>query len=307
MTTPLYRDFGSWLRQQFPFKVQKIAVDAGFSCPNRDGRISFGGCTYCDNRTFNPSYCDTRKSVTEQLEEGKRFFARKYPDMKFLAYFQAFTNTYAATDRLRSLYEEALTVEDVVGIVIGTRPDCVDDSLLDYLGELAKHRFVLIEYGIETANDATLRRINRGHDFACCRDAVERSHRRGLLTGGHIIIGLPGEDVAESIRQADIISSLPLDILKIHQLQIIRSTRMAAEYAQSPFHLYTAEEYMEVIAQYIEHLRSDLVLERFVSQSPDDLLVAPRWGLKNYEFTHRLTHYMERNGMYQGRLATTKY
>ncbi len=306
MTTPLYRDFGSWLRQQFPFKVQKIAVDAGFSCPNRDGRISFGGCTYCDNRTFNPSYCDTRKSVTEQLEEGKRFFARKYPDMKFLAYFQAFTNTYAATDRLRSLYEEALAVDDVVGIVIGTRPDCVDDSLLDYLGELAKHRFVLIEYGIETANDATLRRINRGHDFACCRDAVEQSHRRGLLTGGHIIIGLPGEDAAESIRQADIISSLPLDILKIHQLQIIRSTRMAAEYAQSPFHLYTAEEYMEVIAQYIEHLRSDLVLERFVSQSPDDLLVAPRWGLKNYEFTHLLTHYMERNGMYQGRLATTK-
>lgn len=303
MSTPLYRDFGSWLRQQFPFKVQKIAVDAGFSCPNRDGRISFGGCTYCDNRTFNPSYCDTRKSVTEQLEEGKRFFARKYPDMKFLAYFQAYTNTYGSIDHLRTLYEEALAVEDVVGIVIGTRPDCVDDSLLDYLGELATHRFVLVEYGIETANDDTLRHINRGHDFACCRDAVERSHSRGLLTGGHIIIGLPGEDAAESIRQAEVISSLPLDILKIHQLQIIRGTRMAAEYAQSPFHLYTAEEYMEVIAQYIEHLRSDLVLERFVSQSPADLLVAPRWGLKNYEFTHLLTHYMERNGMYQGRLA----
>ena len=303
MSRPLYRDFGSWLHQQFPFKVQKIAVDAGFSCPNRDGRISFGGCTYCDNRTFNPSYCDTSRSVTEQLEEGKRFFARKYPDMKFLAYFQAFTNTYATTDRLRALYEEALAVEDVVGLVIGTRPDCVDDSLLDYLQTLSARCFVLVEYGIETANDATLLRINRGHDFACCRDAVERTHRRGLFTGGHIIIGLPGEDAAESIRQAGVISSLPLDILKIHQLQIIRGTRMAAEYAQSPFHLYTAEEYMEVIARYIEHLRSDLVLERFVSQSPADLLVAPRWGLKNYEFTHRLIQYMERNGMYQGRLA----
>ena len=303
MSRPLYRDFGSWLHQQFPFKVQKIAVDAGFSCPNRDGRISFGGCTYCDNRTFNPSYCDTSRSVTEQLEEGKRFFARKYPDMKFLAYFQAFTNTYATTDRLRALYEEALAVEDVVGLVIGTRPDCVDDSLLDYLQTLSARCFVLVEYGIETANDATLLRINRGHDFACCRDAVERTHRRGLFTGGHIIIGLPGEDAAESIRQAGVISSLPLDILKIHQLQIIRGTRMAAEYAQSPFHLYTAEEYMEVIARYIEHLRSDLVLERFVSQSPAALLVAPRWGLKNYEFTHRLIQYMERNGMYQGRLA----
>ena len=303
MSRPLYRDFGSWLHQQFLFKVQKIAVDAGFSCPNRDGRISFGGCTYCDNRTFNPSYCDTSRSVTEQLEEGKRFFARKYPDMKFLAYFQAFTNTYSTTDRLRALYEEALAVEDVVGLVIGTRPDCVDDSLLDYLQTLSARCFVLVEYGIETANDATLLRINRGHDFACCRDAVERTHRRGLFTGGHIIIGLPGEDAAESIRQAGVISSLPLDILKIHQLQIIRGTRMAAEYAQSPFHLYTAEEYMEVIARYIEHLRSDLVLERFVSQSPADLLVAPRWGLKNYEFTHRLIQYMERNGMYQGRLA----
>ncbi len=303
MSRPLYRDFGSWLRQQFSFKVQKIAVDAGFSCPNRDGRISFGGCTYCDNRTFNPSYCDTRLSVTEQLEEGKRFFARKYPDMKFLAYFQAFTNTYASTDRLRALYEEALAVEGVVGLVIGTRPDCVDDSLLDYLQTLSARCFVLVEYGIETANDTTLLRINRGHDFACCRDAVERTHRRGLFTGGHIIIGLPGEDAAESIRQAGVMSSLPLDILKIHQLQIIRGTRMAADYARSPFHLYTADEYMEVIARYIEHLRSDLVLERFVSQSPADLLVAPRWGLKNYEFTHRLIQYMERNGMYQGRLA----
>ena len=190
-----------------------------------------------------------------------------------------------------------------MGLVIGTRPDCVDDSLLDYLQTLSARCFVLVEYGIETANDATLLRINRGHDFACCRDAVERTHRRGLFTGAHIIIGLPGEDAAESIRQAGVISSLPLDILKIHQLQIIRGTRMAAEYAQSPFHLYTAEEYMEVIARYIEHLRSDLVLERFVSQSPADLLVAPRWGLKNYEFTHRLIQYMERNGMYQGRLA----
>ncbi len=284
-----YNDFGSWIRKQFPdCRVQKISIDAGFSCPNRDGRISSGGCTYCDNRTFNPSYCDRRKTIAEQLEEGKGFFSRKYPDMKFLAYFQAYTNTYAKVEALREMYEEALGVADVVGIVIGTRPDCISDELLDYLEELNKRTFLLVEYGIESANDETLRRINRGHDFACSQDAVERTHARGILTGGHIIIGLPGEDAAESLRQAPVISSLPLDILKIHQMQIIKGTRLAQEYEQHPFHVYTVEEYLDVIVRYIGLLRDDLVLERFVSQSPKELLVAPRWGLKNYEFTNLL-------------------
>ena len=286
-----YNDFGSWIRKQFPdFRVQKISIDAGFSCPNRDGRISSGGCTYCDNRTFNPSYCDRRKSITEQLEEGKAFFRRKYPDMKYLAYFQAYTNTYAKVELLRQMYEEALQVEDVVGIVIGTRPDCVSDELLDYLEVLNRRTFVLVEYGIESANDETLKRINRGHDFACCRDAVERTHARGILTGAHIIIGLPGEDAAESLRQAPIISSLPIDILKIHQMQIIKGTRLAQEYAEHPFHVYTVEEYIDVIVKYIRLLRKNLVLERFVSQSPKELLVAPKWGLKNYEFTNLLNN-----------------
>lgn len=286
-----YNDFGTWIRKRFPdFRVQKISIDAGFSCPNRDGRISSGGCTYCDNRTFNPSYCDRKKSITKQLEEGKTFFCRKYPDMKYLAYFQAYTNTYDKVEHLRQMYEEALGVEDVVGIVIGTRPDCVSDELLDYLEELNKHTFLLVEYGIESANDETLRRINRGHDFACCRDAVKRTHARGILTGGHIIIGLPGEDAEESLRQAPIISSLPLDILKIHQMQIIKGTKLAAEYADHPFHVYTVEEYIDVIVRYIRLLRKDLVLERFVSQSPKELLVAPKWGLKNYEFTNLLNN-----------------
>ena len=286
-----YNDFGTWIRKRFPdFRVQKISIDAGFSCPNRDGRISSGGCTYCDNRTFNPSYCDRKKSIAEQLEEGKRFFARKYPDMKFLAYFQAYTNTYAKVEELRAMYEEALAVDDVVGVVIGTRPDCVSDELLDYLEKLSHRTFVLVEYGIESTNDETLRRINRGHDFACSRDAVERTHQRGILTGGHIIIGLPGEDAEESLRQAPVISSLPLDILKIHQMQIIKGTRLAQEYAEHPFHVYTVEEYIDVIVRYIQLLRKDLVLERFVSQSPKSLLVAPKWGLKNYEFTNLLNN-----------------
>ncbi len=285
-----YLDYGTWMRRRFPFRVQKISIDAGFSCPNRDGSISHGGCIFCDNRTFNPSYCNPKKSVAEQIGEGKAFFARKYPDMKYLAYFQAYSNTYAPLPRLKALYEEALAQEDVVGLVIGTRPDCVSDELLDYLAELNKRTFLVVEYGIESANDATLRLINRGHDFATSRRAVELTHERGILVGGHIIIGLPGEDAEESLRQAPIISSLPLDFLKIHQMQIIRGTRLAEMYEKEPFHLYTVEEYIELISKYIQLLRNDLVLERFVSQSPAELLIAPRWGMKNYEFTNLLNN-----------------
>lgn len=286
----LYNDFGTWIRKQLPFRVQKITIDAEFTCPNRDGRISTGGCIYCNNASFNPSYCHRHKSVTEQVEEGKAFFSRKYPDMKYLAYFQAFTNTYAPLDHLKALYEEALSVKDVVGLVIGTRPDCVTEELLDYLAELP---FILVEYGVESANDETLRRINRGHDFACSRRAIEMTAERGILTGAHIILGLPGEDAEESLRQAPIISSLPIDILKIHQLQVIRGTRLAEMYAKEPFPLYSVDEYIELVARYISLLRKDIVLERFVSQAPADMLIAPRWGLKNHEFTAKLNKYLE--------------
>lgn len=302
-TSFLYNDFGSWMKQQFPFKVQKISIDAGFSCPNRDGTIARGGCTYCDNRTFNPSYCHKRDSVTEQLEAGKRFFGKKYPEMKYLAYFQAYTNTYSPTSKLRAMYEEALAVSDVVGLVIGTRPDCVSDDLLDYLQELNKKTFVLVEYGIETTNNKTLERINRGHSFECSVDAIKRTKERGILTGGHIILGLPGEDSQESIQQAKIISQLPLDILKIHQMQIIRGTKLAKEWNEEPFHLYSLDEYIELIAQYIQYLRKDLVLERFVSQSPPEYLVGPKWGIKNYEFTNKLVNYLKKHNIKQGDLV----
>ena len=285
-----YHDFGTWIRNQLPFRVQKISIDAGFTCPNRDGRIGIGGCIFCDNKSFNPSYCSHKKSVTEQLEDGKRFFAKKYPDRKYLAYFQAYTNTYDTVDKLKQLYEEALKVEDVVGIVIGTRPDCVSSELLDYLEELNKRTFLIVEYGIESCNDDTLRYINRGHDFACTRKAVEETAKRGIYVGGHVIMGLPGEDASESLRQAPVISSLPLTMLKIHQMQIIKGTRLAKIYKERPFHLYTIEEYIDLITQYIGLLRSDLVLERFVTQSPPEMLIAPKWGLKNYEFTNLLNN-----------------
>jgi hypothetical protein len=282
--------------------VQKISVDAGFTCPNRDGRLSTGGCIYCDNRTFNPAYCQRQDSITLQLEAGKQFFARKYPEMKYLAYFQAYTNTYGSLDHLRRLYEEALSVKDVVGIVIGTRPDCVSDELLDYLEDLNRQTFLMVEYGVESANDETLRRINRGHTFEQSRLAIEKTHQRGILTGAHIILGLPGEDAQENLRQAPVIASLPIDILKIHQMQIIRGTRLAEEYEKLPFHIYSVEEYIRLIAQYIQRLRKDLVLERFVSQSPKEMLIAPHWGLKNHEFTDLLNNYLKNKGIHQGDL-----
>ncbi|WP_077195667.1 TIGR01212 family radical SAM protein [Prevotella ihumii] len=290
-----YNDFGTWIRQKFPYRVQKISIDAGFSCPNRDGRIGKGGCIFCDNRTFNPTYCDHKKTVTQQLEDGKRFFEKKYTDMKYLAYFQSYTNTYDSVDHLKALYEEALAVKDVVGLAIGTRPDCVNEELLDYFEALSHRTFLIVEYGIESCNDKTLELINRGHNFACTQWAVEETAKRGIYVGGHIIIGLPGEDAAESLRQAPIISSLPLTILKIHQLQIIKGTKLAQLYDKEPFHLYSVEEYIDLICQYIRLLRSDLVLERFVSQSPADLLIAPKWGLKNYEFTNLLNNRLNPN------------
>ena len=302
VNTPYYYDYGTWIRSRFPFRVQKISVDAGFTCPNRDGRLSTGGCIYCDNRTFNPSYCQRQDSITRQLEAGKQFFARKYPEMKYLAYFQAYTNTYATIDRLRQLYEEALQVEDVVGIVIGTRPDCVSDALLDYLEDLNQRCFLIVEYGVESANDDTLRRINRGHTFEQSRLAIEKTHQRGILTGAHIILGLPGEDAAENLRQASVISALPIDILKIHQMQIIRGTRLADEFEQKPFHIYDIDEYIRLIAHYIQRLRKDLILERFVSQSPKEMLIAPHWGLKNHEFTDLLNNYLKANDIRQGDL-----
>lgn len=301
---PAYNDFSTFLRSHFECKVQKISLNAGFTCPNRDGVKGKGGCTYCNNQTFNPEYCKTEKSVKEQLEEGKLFFARKYPDMKYLAYFQAYTNTYSELEELKQKYEEALSVDGVVGLVIGTRPDCMPNELLDYLQQLNEKAFLLVEYGIESTNDATLKRINRGHTYAETVDAVQRTASRGILTGGHVILGLPGETHDDIVNQAERLSQLPLTTLKLHQLQLIRGTRMAHEFEEHPeeFHLYEVDEYIDLVIDYVERLRPDIILERFVSQSPKELLIAPDWGLKNYEFTERVKKRMRERGAYQGKL-----
>ena len=296
----LYTELSSFYGKVFPFKVQKISINAGFSCPNRDGSKGFGGCTYCNNQTFNPSYCATQKSVSRQIEEGKTFFARKYPEMKYLAYFQAYTGTYGELRHLISLYEEALKADDVVGLVIGTRPDCMPNELLDYLVDLAQRTFLTVEYGIESANDDTLRRINRGHTYAQSVEAIERTAKRGIYVGAHVILGLPGEDEEELVRQARLVNLLPITTLKLHQLQLIKGTVMAREYEQSPFRLFTAEEYIDAVISYISHIRRDVVLERFVSSSPKDLLLAPNWNIKNYEFVEMLKKKMRESGASQG-------
>lgn len=298
-----YRTFQSFLEPYFETKVQKISLNAGFTCPNRDGSKGFGGCTYCNNQTFNPDYCQTEKSITSQLEEGIRFFARKYPNMRYLAYFQAYTNTYGELEHLKNLYDEALSVPGIVGLVIGTRPDCMPDSLLDFLEALSKKTFVLVEYGVESTLDRTLEFINRGHNHACTEDAVRRTAARGIPTGVHLILGLPGESRAEIVHHSDVISTLPIQTIKLHQLQLIRGTKMARQVADEPSLVHIPEplEYVETVCDFLEHLRPDIAVERFVSQSPPDLLIAPNWGLKNYEFTHLVEKCLKSRASRQGR------
>ncbi|MDR3269513.1 MAG: TIGR01212 family radical SAM protein [Tannerella sp.] len=288
MTTPKpYYEFSDYLKRHFPFKVQKISVNAGFTCPNRDGSKGVGGCTYCNNDTFNPDYCRTEHSLSGQLAAGIRFFSRKYPDMKYLAYFQAYTNTYASLEALRQKYEEALAFPGVAGLIIGTRPDCMPEALLDYLAGKSREAFIFIEYGLESPSGDTLLRINRGHTYRDSEDAIRRTHERNLPVGAHLILGLPGEDREQMLYHAGLISALPLTALKLHQLQIIRHTAMEKEFREHPehFRLYAPEEYVELVIDFMERLRPDIAVDRFVSQAPESLLVAPAWGLKNHEFT----------------------
>ena len=285
-----YNTFVGYYRRRYGERLQKLVLDAGFTCPNRDGSKGHGGCTYCNNQTFNPEYCSTSASITEQLEKGKAFFARKYPTMRYLAYFQAYTNTYASVERLRAMYEEALSVPDVVGLIIGTRPDCVPNALLDYLAELSRRTFVMVEYGAETANDRTLQLINRGHSWTDTVDAVTRTHARGILCGLHLILGLPNETIHDFRATIECVAALPIDTLKLHQLQLIRGTRLARQVASGEVTVaqWSAEEYADVCIDLLRRLPRRIAVERFVSQSPASLLISPRWGLKNHEFTHML-------------------
>ena len=295
-----FLSYGEWMSKQFPFPVQKLSVDGGFTCPNRDGTLSTEGCIYCNNRSFTPDYCRTASSLTEQVEAGKCFFRRKHPDMRFLAYFQSYSNTYAHLSELQRIYEEVLSIEDVVGIVISTRPDCLSEPVLNYLEQLSHQTFLVLEIGVESTDDDILRKINRGHDVVCSIDAIQRAASHGLNVGIHLIIGLPDTDLDHTAEQTSLINSLPVTLLKLHQLQVIRDTPLADWYAERPFPLLTTERYLTFVADFIEHLRPDIVVERLLSQAPPDMVIAPQWNIKNHEFVHRLIRFMNERDMYQG-------
>lgn len=287
----MWTDFAGFLERYFPGrKVQKVTLTAGFSCPTRDGSRGKGGCTYCNVESFSPAFALRRKSVTEQIEAGIAFFAHKYPTMEYLAYFQSYTNSYGEVEECIRLYEEALAHPQVVGLIIGTRPDCMPEALLAYLAELSQRTFVLVEYGVESTIDRTLERVQRGHSWQDSVDAIERTHRAGVLVGAHLILGLPTESREDCLSHADKLSALPITTLKIHQLQILKGTLMARDYQLHPedYHLPNEDEYIDLCIDFVARLRKDIVIERFVSQSPIEMLIAPRWGLKNYQFTQRI-------------------
>ncbi len=299
-----YRDFSDFIADHFKGKLQKISVNAGFTCPNRDGTVGTGGCTYCNNQSFNPDYCRPTLSVSGQIERGKEFFGRKYPDMEYLAYFQAYTSTHGDVSRLIDLYDEALAVPGVRGLVIGTRPDCMPDSLLERLFELNKRHFVLIEYGAESSHDRTLRLINRCHDWKCTEDAVMRTSDAGIPVGLHLIMGLPGETEDDILLTVDRVSRLPLQTVKLHQLQLIKGTRMAVDVESGIYDIkrYIVDEYIDLCCRVVERMNPAIAIERFTSQSPAELLLYPRWGLKNYEFVNLLNNRLRRLGIRQGTL-----
>lgn len=301
-----YNSFVGYFKRKYGERLQKIVLDAGFTCPNRDGKVGRGGCTYCDNAAFHPSYSTAGKSLHQQMDEGIEFHKVRYRTTEhYLAYFQAYSNTYAPLERLKELYEEALSHPQVVGIVIGTRPDCVDEEKLDYLGQLAKNHVVIVEYGIESCYDETLLRINRGHDFETARRAVEMTAERGIDVGVHFILGLPGETREMMLEASEKINALPIRSVKFHQLQIVKGTQMEKEYAERPqdFERFSLEEYLDFFVDMLERLRPDLSIERFVGEVPPRFVNETPWGLiRNVELIRLLDQRLSARNTWQGRL-----
>lgn len=300
-----FNSYTSYFQRQFGGRVQKISLDAGFTCPNRDGTKGRGGCTFCVNEAFNPSYCQPHKSISQQLEEGKAFHAKRYRRAnRYLAYFQAYSNTYADLDSLKKMYAEALAVEGVVGLVIGTRPDVVNDEVFEMLSELQKTHYIMLEFGIESVYDQSLKRVNRGHDFAIAKQAIERANRFGIPVGAHFIFGLPGETRQMMLDAAQIISSLPLTTVKFHQLQIFKHTALAAEYEQDPtiVHLFDLDTYTDFIIDFVEIFNPSIIIERFASEVPPAYLLSAPFGTMRYDAVlQNIEKKMADRNTYQGK------
>jgi radical SAM protein (TIGR01212 family) len=305
-----FNAYANYFRNIYGARVQKVSIDAGFSCPNRDGTKGSGGCTFCDNEAFNPSYCISSKSVFRQINEGIEFHKWRYKEaVSYLAYFQAYTNTYASLDKLAGIYEEALSHPEIIGIIIGTRPDCIDAEKLNYFRELSKRCYLTVEYGVETCYNKTLLRINRGHTFEESVSAIEETASRGINTGAHIIFGLPGETREEMFNQADIISKLPLKTIKFHQLQIIKGTIMEKEFVENPddFELFSWEEYLEFFVRFLEKLNPAFVVERFTGESPPRFLNHLTWGkLRADQIVDLIEKRLDALDTWQGRLYEKK-
>ena len=301
-----YNSYSAYFRARFGERVQKVAINAGFTCPNRDGRVGRGGCTFCNNEAFTPSYCKAVKSITQQIDEGIEFHQRRYRTAsRYLAYFQSFSNTYAPLEVLRQRYSEALSHEGVVGLVIGTRPDCVDEAVLDYLAELSKEYYITVEYGIESCYDESLQRINRGHDFACAERAVKMTAERGLSVGAHFVLGLPGESDEMILAQVERINALPLTTIKFHQLQVFRGTAMEREYDEHPelFRFWELDDYLDLMVEILRRLRPDIVVERFASEAPPRYHYGRNWGLvRNETLWAMFEKRLRERGAYQGEL-----
>ncbi len=279
--------YSDYIVSRFGHKMQKIAIDAGFTCPNRDGTLGTGGCAFCNNRSFSPTYCAPDKSVTQQIDEGIAFFANKSNGDGYIAYFQTYSSTYGNTADVLRLYHEALAHPHISGLIIGTRPDCIADDLLRELADIAKRTYVCIEIGAESIYNETLAAVNRCHTWELTQDAIRRVAAAGIDVGIHLIMGLPGESREMMLAEADAVSALPVTIIKLHQLQIVRGSAYERKYAEEPeyFRLFTADEYADFCTRFVRRLRPDIVVDRFTNQSPYKYVIAPRWGLKNYEFT----------------------
>ncbi len=301
-----FNSYAGYIKQEFGSRLQKVAINAGFTCPNRDGSKSIGGCTFCDNQAFTPSYCNPQKSITQQIEEGIEFHTIRYPRAsRYIAYFQSFSNTYAPLFELKNIYGEALAHPLVEGIVVGTRPDCVDDDKLDYFQELAQSHFVQIEYGVESCHDRTLQRINRGHSYAEAEWAIRETAARNIWTGAHFIFGLPGETLNDMLSMAGIISPLPLTSVKFHQLQIIKGTAIAKEFAEHPndFISFTLDSYLDFFVNFLECLSPNIRIERFINEVPPRFIESTPWGkLRNVELLRLLNQRLIDRNTCQGRL-----
>ncbi|PLW93808.1 MAG: TIGR01212 family radical SAM protein [Marinilabiliales bacterium] len=301
-----YNSLSVYLREKYMHRLQKISVNAGFTCPNRDGSVAVGGCTYCENKAFNPSYCDPGKSIKQQVEEGLLFLRKRYKNAgEFMVYFQPYSNTYDSVDKLETIYNEALAIPDVSGIVVSTRPDCVDEEKLQLLSDLSQSHYVFLEMGIESVFDKSLKRMNRGHDFKTSVQAFEMAAKYSLFTTGHYILGLPGESREEMLESAGILSEIPMKAIKLHQLQIVKGTEMHKDFENNPndYKLFEREEYLDFAVSFCERLRPDLLIDRFAGEVPLPYLIAPKWGLFRYDQVMQMIEkrFEERN-TWQGRL-----